>query len=175
MPVRPGSHRPQPDIYGAGERFKSGPEATICAHGKCKGPVPEESPVALCGKHLIEAHLYVEDRKRLHLDAQEAELAVAAGVRRFPKSAARAQVGQSYVYFLRLGDRIKIGYTTNLKERLKNLPHEEVLCVIPGTMDDERRYLEQWSCERTAGEWFRASTGLLEFVAQMQEHPDRVA
>lgn len=44
-----------------------------------------------------------------------------------------------HVYFVRFGDRIKIGYSISPQDRIKQHPHHEVLAIIPGTMADEKR------------------------------------
>jgi hypothetical protein len=72
--------------------------------------------------------------------------------------------GPSWVYMIRLGDRVKIGFTTNLRQRMYDLPHEEILAVVPGTVVDERRCHAAFAHLRVAGEWFRAEPELLTFA-----------
>lgn len=76
------------------------------------------------------------------------------------------------IYFLRCGDRIKIGYSADVENRQKELatgaPNKlELIGHIPGRRRDEstiHRYLEAY---RTNGEWFtdsepvRACIGML--------------
>lgn len=42
------------------------------------------------------------------------------------------------VYYLKFGDRVKIGTTGNLPERIKAIPHDEILAVEPGDLTRER-------------------------------------
>lgn len=76
------------------------------------------------------------------------------------------------VYFVRLGDRIKIGFTTDLDSRMKVVPHEEILAVMPGTMRDERRCHAAFQHLRTVGEWFRVDEALLTFIARLDPIAD---
>lgn len=73
----------------------------------------------------------------------------------------------SVVYIVKLGDRVKIGFTTNLDQRMRDIPHEEILAVVPGTMDDEKRCHAAFAHLRVAGEWFRAEPELLAFAQEV--------
>lgn len=74
----------------------------------------------------------------------------------------------SLVYYLRFGDRVKIGYTTNLPERLKAIPHDEVLATEPGTIQDERARHIAFADLRVTGEWFRFEEPLVSHIAGLQ-------
>lgn len=54
------------------------------------------------------------------------------------RAAALRAVGE-VVYAARVGEHIKIGYTTNLWQRLHSLRATELLGFQPGTWDDEQR------------------------------------
>ncbi len=71
------------------------------------------------------------------------------------------------IYFARLSDLIKIGFTTNLAERMKDIPHEALLGTKPGTMEDERRCHAAFNHLRVKGEWFRAEPELLAFITDV--------
>lgn len=67
------------------------------------------------------------------------------------------------VYYIRWGDRIKIGTSKRLAERLRSLYHDEVLAAEPGSIALERRRHEQFREYRIAGqrEWFSSAPALL--------------
>lgn len=71
----------------------------------------------------------------------------------------------SHVYFVRVGERIKIGVSRNAISRVQeiagHLPYgiSHVL-IVPGTRQDERRLHERFRRYRTRGEWFRACAAL---------------
>lgn len=58
------------------------------------------------------------------------------------------------VYYMRFGDRVKIGYTTNLTSRLKAVPNDELLATEPGTRAVEAARHRQFRELRLTGEWF---------------------
>ena len=66
-----------------------------------------------------------------------------------------------FVYFVRVpgGDRVKIGFSANVKKRLGALSTHmgqplDVLLVIPGTRNTEQNQHALWSYARKRGEWF---------------------
>ena len=79
-----------------------------------------------------------------------------------------APIPESVIYFIRFGDRVKIGYTTKLERRLKQLPHDEVLAVVPGSRDDERALHARFAAFRVTGEWFTYTEPLRSHVLQIQ-------
>lgn len=90
--------------------------------------------------------------------------------------AGRPKLGlPSVVYYLKLGNRVKIGTSTNLKARLKAVPYEILIAVEPGGNALERRRHAQFANLRRNGEWFEATQELLEFaVTVRQEHGEPV-
>lgn len=76
---------------------------------------------------------------------------------------------KALVYYIRFGDRIKIGTTTNLANRLTALPFDEVLAVEPGSHFLERSRHKQFAHLRIKGEWFRAEDELLRFIEGLQQ------
>ncbi|WP_144713562.1 GIY-YIG nuclease family protein [Curtobacterium pusillum] len=73
------------------------------------------------------------------------------------------------VYYLRMrddfGDRIKIGTTTNPRQRLAAIPHQDLLAFERGDRTLERRRHEQFAATRYPGtEWFRVTPELLAHV-----------
>lgn len=80
-----------------------------------------------------------------------------------------AQVAQrtprGLVYFVRFGDRVKIGFTTNLTQRMAVIPHDEILATQPGSLQDEARCHAAFAADRLIGEWFKATPDLLAFAA----------
>jgi hypothetical protein len=66
-----------------------------------------------------------------------------------------------FVYFIQGGDLVKIGYTTNIRQRLYDLqtsaPIDLVLLgLIPGTRALEKEYHKRFAAHRVRGEWFSA-------------------
>lgn len=65
------------------------------------------------------------------------------------------------VYYLRNGDRVKIGTTSNPKQRFTAIWHEEVVAFERGDRRLERARHDQFAADRfTGSEWFRLSPAL---------------
>lgn len=70
-----------------------------------------------------------------------------------------SQFGQGFIYFIRSGDRVKIGYSTNVKERMIKLQTSspdplQFIGARPGSFEDEGRLHSLYNDLRTSGEWF---------------------
>lgn len=82
-----------------------------------------------------------------------------------------------WIYYLRIDQRIKIGYSVDVKRRMRAYPpHAVLLAVHPGTPTIEREMHARFDSIRVAGrEWFHPGDELLthirEVVAQFGE-PD---
>lgn len=82
--------------------------------------------------------------------------------------AARAEVNE-VVYYVRFGDRVKIGTTKNLDKRLPFIPHDEVMATEPGGPYVEQQRHKQFKHLRAkvgrSREWFRLAPELVEHIA----------
>jgi excisionase family DNA binding protein len=81
--------------------------------------------------------------------------------------AAESPIERPRVYYIRFGDRIKIGTTKCLTARLSDLPHDEVLATEPGGRDVETRRHRQFAAQKIRREWFRPDPVLLEHIAAL--------
>ena len=73
---------------------------------------------------------------------------------------------EGFVYYMRIGALIKIGYTADVRKRMGGYPPETVLLAIePGTYQTEADRLSQFSKDLEWGnEWFSPSKQLSEHV-----------
>lgn len=83
-----------------------------------------------------------------------------------PKTFERHLNPGSVVYFIRMGDLIKIGYTSNLIQRVQglSLTMGHVLVAIPGASALESELHRRFAEYREHGEWFRAVPEILDYV-----------
>ena len=69
------------------------------------------------------------------------------------------------VYYLRFGERVKIGTTTNPRQRFTAIRHEEVLAFERGDRRQEHRRHEEFAAERAgSSEWFALTPRLLAHI-----------
>lgn len=126
----------------------------------CGDEIPPGSPVDLCRNHLIKAYLFVQQ-----------ELA-SVGQQTVPVSdrpLLTRDDGRACVYYVRFGDRVKIGTSTGLRNRLSGVPHDTLLAVEPGSYDVERGRHGQFAQYRIKGEWFQAHDEILRHAAYLRE------
>lgn len=78
------------------------------------------------------------------------------------------------VYYLRIGDRVKIGFTSNIFHRLTSYPpNMEILLIRHGSKDLEHREHIRFSEHRTDGrEWFTANERVLQMISEITEDID---
>jgi hypothetical protein len=73
------------------------------------------------------------------------------------------------VYFIRNGSRVKIGWTTNLKGRVRSLslPMSAVLATMPGGPAEENALHRRFDSARCDGEWFEYTPDLELFAKNL--------
>ncbi len=130
-----------------------------CAAWECEAPGDPVAPVPLCQQHLRDAAVYV----MVKVQERQAEEAAAPVVRPAPGTR------EGWVYFVRVGDLIKIGWTGQPRTRMRNLQPDEVMHLEPGTMKDEKRCHAAFAPYRQHGEYFRPEPELLAFIKQLRE------
>lgn len=81
----------------------------------------------------------------------------------------------SVVYFIRMGDLIKIGTTISIRKRVSqlSLTMSHVLATEPGSEVLESRLHEKFAHLREHGEWFRPEPDLLEYVEEVKRRARR--
>lgn len=70
----------------------------------------------------------------------------------------------SVVYYMRLGNRTKIGTTTNLKRRISSIQPEDCMVYEFGGYPLESRRHRQFAHLRVSGEWFDLQDDLIRHV-----------
>lgn len=73
------------------------------------------------------------------------------------------------VYYAARGDRIKIGCTSDLKQRWTALRQPNVLAVEPGDFKLERARHREFGSIREEGEWFRRCAWLDEHMSALRK------
>jgi T5orf172 domain len=79
-----------------------------------------------------------------------------------------------WIYYLKVGDRIKIGYAGDVPQRMRQYPPNAVLFAVHrGTIDDERRIHASLSLHRADGrEWYHPTPELhVQLDTILARHP----
>lgn len=92
-----------------------------------------------------------------------------AGIPEYPGHKPRN--GMGYVYFLAVGDFVKIGFTRSPADRLTNVRRSapadlDAYVVIPGRLAFEKKLHKRFADERSNGEWFRFTDRLRDAMAK---------
>lgn len=141
-----------------------------CAFDGCNRTTAKDFDFPLCPKHCRIVYLNVKD---LLDDANLAAKTQSANAGGRPRVLASKAVG--VVYFARIGDLIKIGYTTNLRQRMSDLG-AKVLATMPGTMATEKAVHAKFGPLWERGELFRPGQELLDYIARHAEsEPSTIA
>lgn len=147
--------------------------ATSQTGRSCLGHVLNDAVIALCHEHELLVYLGVQGRLRGHLKSigKAQEYAEKGIDSRMNPETAEAYAEQSQVYYIRIGDYIKIGYTQNLKERLNGLRVDasDILATEPGGRDKERqRHLQFADIRIGRRENFERTADLLTHIAKVR-------
>lgn len=151
--------------------------------------MPEpEAPLPLCASHLLVAHDWVTRDvgvtdllpspclacgSRLGVKYPSGWLCAICEWRHgeLPDEARAVRV--DVVYYVRAGDRIKIGTSGNPRGRLAALHWDQLLAFERGGRTLEQRRHAQFSSDRFPGsEWFRSSTALTAHIAALSAGVD---
>lgn len=122
-----------------------------CVYGACEASPSITLDLPICDRHAIKVYRAVS--------------AATSGLAEHRTTSARPQSAttRGSVYFFRQGERIKIGFSTNVKQRIKDFGAGQLLGTMPGTMHTERQMHERFAHLRDAGEWFRPGPDLEQF------------
>lgn len=80
-----------------------------------------------------------------------------------------------FVYYLQVGDRIKVGYSTDVRKRMRAYPPgSKLLAVEPGSLELEaQRHRELVGSLLDGREWFRPDSVVLEHIRRIaDQHSD---
>lgn len=137
--------------------------------------------LGICYKHAIPVEIYMD------INTEDFEVKVAR-VKRHEAAARRQRIEErqfesrllspGWIYYLLVADRIKIGYTIDVKRRLKSYPPgSPLLAVHPGTKRLEHEMYAKFVGSRAAGrEWFLDTPELREHIKEVIDQfgePDR--
>lgn len=182
----PSTLRPPNPTYALARRLQD--DVNICIWFHCEEDAIGTYGVSMCMKHAVKSYLQfarlLQDNLA-PLESSASALLVAQGpdmskLRRMDYRAklrdrAEAFIGPGpHVYFIHFGNRIKIGTSKNVAYRLRALPRDELLAVVAGGVDEERRYHAMFARHRINGDWFRAAPDLISYAQSLNEGDDAV-
>lgn len=160
------------------------PEYSECCWPECEKTVEAGGP-PLCERHFLKVGLeFLRERHHLLNDyLADAVMGVRVSrdlrshyeeARQHQERRRAAYAEQSQVYYVRIHDHVKIGYTVNLKQRLSQLrvSPDALLATEPGARDLEQQRHAEFAAERIGRrEDFNPSRRLLAHIEAIKaEH-----
>jgi hypothetical protein len=152
------------------------PDCRHCMWPKCPKINFPNTDIDICEAHEIIIASRVQQRNQAKIDAQANAAAEGqinderkvAGLDQLPNT----QLSNQCVYYLKVGDHIKIGTTTNLPRRLAAYPPEsEVLGTEAGGPTVEKHRHQQFHAHLAWGrEWFTDTQEIRQFIATLPQH-----
>jgi hypothetical protein len=75
------------------------------------------------------------------------------------------------VYYVAIGEHIKIGFSRDVRQRMRQYPpHRKLLAVEPGSMTLEHQRLREFAEYLDSGnEWFRMGSRLMDHIQGLRE------
>lgn len=128
----------------------------------------------VCTDHALEIANAVDGRP---VDTKVAEALKAQRVRERVSAAedevrvARGKRQPGFVYYIRMGDLIKIGYASNISRRMRAYPPSaELLAAHPGTIELEKSiHADFHAFLRRGREWFEPHQSVMAHIASVRE------
>lgn len=148
-----------------GENLLVGPCVVDTSTGRCANSIIPGAPFPVCGRHARQLYEYFRPR------ADDVELAIRINE---ADRAARRKVRNKragHVYYVALGGLIKIGYSSDLAQRLGTYPPaRKLLATEPGTLTLEKQRHLQFGRLLAAGrEWFRPEPELMDHIKTLRD------
>lgn len=103
-------------------------------------------------------------------DEKSAKEEVVTLIRETPEDTAR-RYNPGHVYYLLIGDLVKIGYTVDMDQRMKQYPpNSRLLAAHPGTMKTERQMHSKFFNHLAKGrEWFAIHDELMAHIEDVRQ------
>lgn len=132
--------------------------------------------LALCRTHQAKHNDAILEIKRAAVNKHMIEL------HRIRTANQEQRANRNFVYFIRAGHKIKIGYATNPEQRLKKIrsgtsgayapvnldtSRARLLAVIEGDRKREHELHRQFQHLKVSGEWFKAKPELIDFIKEV--------
>jgi hypothetical protein len=136
----------------------------------CDAPAAEDMPFPICTRHAVKLYRHMCQVIEDATSTTEGKLAAAGAVIGGMREAQAKRDQGSVVYYVLVGDMIKIGYTANLPTRLASYPPgRRLLAYEPGGKLEEQRIHNRFERFRMAGnEWYRIEQPIIDRINELR-------
>lgn len=182
------SRKEQIAAHNANNALHSPMHEAIAATTVCQLPMCDRPPITMAGESLGVCYNHAVNIATWWDIQGEDFRTQLARVDRIEKAAARDRIEQQraelranspgWIYYVHVGDIIKIGFTRDVRQRMRNYPPmSPLLAMHPGTLTLEKELHQQFAGSRSHGrEWFLDTPELRDHIKVVIEQfgePDR--
>lgn len=136
----------------------------------CDAPAWPDAPFPICRRHAVKLFMHMRD---LIGDPYEPEMSphLTRGAVTFKAQNDAIRARPSYVYYVQVGGLIKIGMTTNLRQRMCHYPPDsKLLATELGSADVEsQRHYQFRHLLAHGNEWFRMAPDLDAHITKLRD------
>lgn len=145
-------------------------EITLTNSRPCVGKVMEDSAVDICEMHGLMIAAYMKERGGAVMLRLEAVYEAPLVTRELkPRAPIFAKGRTSVVYYMKFGQTVKIGFSTNLPLRVSALKPEAVVAIEPGKHGDEHGQHVRFAEKRLHGEFFQLDRELIDHINMLRD------
>lgn len=139
----------------------------ISAGHFCDAPRPPDMPFSICFKHAFKLFRHMQQMVEEVQEHAEDHMPVYAFM--MDEMAERMNSKHHRVYYVRVGDLIKIGTTRNLKNRVRSYPPGAELLAVErgGERIEGRRHRQFQHLLAHRKEWFHPGPDLMAHIAKL--------
>lgn len=137
----------------------------------CDAPSMPDVPFPICFRHAAQIYRFLRGAiDGASQSDNSLEIISDMFEERNKRVLAEAALQQGLVYYVQIGEHVKIGFTTNLRGRLAQYPpNRRLLATEPGFEDVERQRHAEFSQYRYMGrEWFEPGPDLLAHINRLR-------
>lgn len=136
--------------------------ARECVMPECPNPPHPLMRRPLCSRCAKKVYTEVRNLLDTATDYERGQTARPPKMPALVKSGWRTLPG--VVYFAQVGEFIKIGWSSNVNQRMRQVGADRLLAAIPGTMKEEEAMHHRFGPSWSHGEYFHPTDDLLRFI-----------
>jgi hypothetical protein len=145
----------------------------------CDAASMEGSPFPICKRHALRLFVFMQQEMAERVRAGREGVGSNEGAPRQLLDFSNGEDIMSrmpyrpeaeYVYYVAVGEHVKIGYTADIRARMRAYTTGKLLAVEPGGAGVEARRLRQFSASLAAGrEWFHRTPALIRLIDHLRD------
>lgn len=137
---------------------------------ECQEPALEDLTANICEMHALMIVAQMKERGGAVMRRLETVYEEAPVTRKLnPRKPIFFNGRPSVVYYMKFGQEVKIGVSTNLPRRVETLRPETVLAIEPGRYGEEAGQHLRFANRRTHGEFFQLDHELIAHINMLRE------